>query len=418
MLQLILRAPSSIGNAQKAVQINRDTTIGGLKKYLESVLLIPQDKQVLRRIGSSRCILEQHNGLKCTDMGLTDDTVLEIGGPTLVTQNVFDIEDFKLQFSGNNETISLMSRCAILWKYGDCPEHKEDEQCHICAGTNRISVPMYCPFTPVINKAALQRDFLSTIDIQGNTNCKYDITKRRGNYELAVVPTELPDNKLVRVIANDCGTGISFITCKTRNENGEYIEPRKTQFRFIIESHRNAICRLCVGPIFHGENEYSPMVWAWACEGCHCILHPKCAIDNFQDAGAVQCGCIACVNGNANLDEQMREMTRLLRQTITPNPAFQLYENELAPYNGEGRDLRRQRLNMSPESQNGDYDGDEMQIDPVQEPLLQNEVNDNDPPPLVGESSSDSDEWAEAVTIDNLRMPGDHSSDDEIDYFG
>ena len=285
MLQLLVRT-SSNGNSFQAIQVNRDTTICGLKKYLESVFLIPYEKQILQKKG--KFIPEQYNESKCIDMGFTDDSIIDIEGPTLLTQDIYDIEDFRIQFSGNDPSISLMPRCTIIWKQDECPEHSTTDYCHICQGTYKIRVPMYCPFTPVINRNALNHDFIVTFDIQGKLEYEYDITKRRNNYELIVIPS---DRKHIRVILNDFSNGLSFITCKMANE----IEPKKTQFKYILENNINNIfCKICMNPIFNSENINAPMVWAWACEGCNCKIHPKCAIDYFKSVGNVKCGCVAC----------------------------------------------------------------------------------------------------------------------------
>lgn len=292
MLQLYVRT-SQCENDRKMVCINRNTTIGGLKKYLESVFLIPSTKQIIKRCDTfnNGYILDQHDSLKCIDLGLSNESLLEILGPTLVTQHDYDISDFKLQFS-DQTTIPLMPRCAILWKEADCPEHELDT-CHLCNGTNKINVPLYCPFTPIINKISVSHDYMATFEIQGNINNTYDLSKRRGNYELVIIPAEFPDEKNIRIMVNDCGLGLSFITCKMNDEEGNVV--RNTQFKVVIETTQNLLCRICNGAIFHGELEHSLMTWGWACEGCHCILHPKCAIDTFTQAGSVQCGCIACV---------------------------------------------------------------------------------------------------------------------------
>lgn len=425
MLQLIIRAPSSIiGNAHKAIQINQDTTVGGLRKYLESVLMIPKEKQMIKRKNSSRFLLEQHNGLKCIDIGLLNDCEIDIMGPIIPIQDTYDIASFVLQFSTMDQPISLMPRCAIIWVLKDCPEHIED--CNICNKTGKIAVPLYCPFTPIISSAALAQDILATIDIQGRIESIYDTTRRRHYYQPAVSPSDNENEKNVRIICSDFGrhgtNGVEYVTCQTRKEDSTLTEPQKTTFRFSIDSPQQTICRICFGSLFHGDDALAPVAWAWACTGCHCVLHPKCAIEQFQETGEVKCRCIACisnvnVNGDVagNVNNQLQEAFRMLfnvenimnnvrdqpnaNADANANVNVRPYNEEIAETNEEFAEIGRQmgyQMNA-----NGEDDG--------------GVVFDANLPPLEEVSSSENDYPDDGTMhdINDLRLSGDLSSEEE-----
>jgi hypothetical protein len=336
MLQLIVYAPSSIlGNNRKAIQINQDTTLGGLKQYLESVLLIPKEKQMIKLKNSSRFLLEQHNRLKCIDIGLINDCEIDIMGQIIPIQDTYSISSFALQFSNTllHQPISLMPRCAIIWVLKDCPEH--NEECNICNRTGKITVPLYCPFTPIISNIALSQDILATIDIRGDIGHIYDTTRRRNYYQPAISLSENNDEKNVRIIASDFGrhgtNGVEYVTCQTRLEDATLTEPHKTVFRFSIDSPQQTKCRICFGSLFH---DIEVVTWGWACPGCHCVLHPKCAIEYFQETGEIKCRCIVCqsnVPGNTN--NQLQESFRMLFnvENIMNDAREQPVENDLPP---------------------------------------------------------------------------------------
>jgi hypothetical protein len=411
MLQLIIHAPSSIiGNAHKAIQINQDTTVGGLRKYLESVLMIPKEKQMIKQKNSSRFLLEQHNGLKCIDIGLLNDCEIDIMGPIIPIQDTYSIASFFLQFSTMDQPISLMPRCAIIWVFKDCPEHIED--CNICNKTGKIAVPLYCPFTPIISSIALAQDILATIDIQGHIENIYDTTRRRHYYQPAVSPTDNENEKNVRIICSDFGqhgtNGVEYVTCQTRLEDSTLTEPQKTTFRFSIDSPQQTICRICFGPLFHGDDVLAPVAWAWACTGCHCVLHPKCAIEQFQETGEVKCRCIACisnVNANANpngavagnVNNQLQEAFRMLFdvENIMSNVRDQPNVNVNVNVNEEFAEIGQQT------NANGEDDG--------------GVIFDANLPPLEEVSSSENDYPDDGTMhdINDLRLPGDLSSEEE-----
>jgi hypothetical protein len=312
---------------QTAVQLNKNCTLGTLRKYLEAVVHIPSQKQQIRLFGdeSARFLEERHNGLKCTDIGLNHESLIEVEGPTFTTDRSCGIASFSIQFSdANMQPLSLMPRCGLLWNETDCFDHSQEGECHLCQSTGKIMMPLYCPLTPIINYLALEQDILATFDIHGSKTCKYNMNYRRHQYPAAVINLDadgIPTEKVVRIMASDFGRGgrgLDYVTCQTAVLNeagqptGEWNQPINSQFRLCIDDPRYSVCSQCTEPIFHGAHAHDPMMWAWCCPGCRCQMHPKCAFDKFTEIGQTTCHCPGC-NGNA---------VRRPFMNIIPSPAF------------------------------------------------------------------------------------------------
>lgn len=289
---------------KKSIQLNKDCTLGVLKKYLESIIHIPAQKQIIKL--KNRAFEEKHNGLKCIDIGLTHDESIIIEGPTFV-DDLSEITKFNLVL-GTDQTISLAPKYGLLWIKNDCFDHVLNGECHMCKSTGSIMMPMYCQLTPIINSQLINQDILATIDIQSFKKNEKTVKFRKQQYPSVTIDLGAEENTRIMIsdIRQNCG--LNYVT-PTEGQ----VPDNQAKYGFCIDNPEFGVCQQCTEPIFYpsdsqGVRADDLVMWVWRCSN-GCQMHPKCAFDKFTEIGKIE--CTQCNRGE-NVFGQLNDLFQLM----------------------------------------------------------------------------------------------------------
>jgi hypothetical protein len=256
---------------ETTITLNKGCTMDTLKQCLEIITLIPRDYQIIKIKNS--CLdtdLREPNG-SCLDT----DLEIEVEGPLFATLNLYDINEFNLQFSNGNK-INLMPKYYLLWIDTECFDHIRDDYCYLCNSTGKITTPIYYQLLPCINSDLIKNDILATFDIHGSNGNKYNIEFRYHVYPAAIL--ESPSEKIVRILVSDIANDNCNTVCQ---------DLIKTSLQF-CKLNFDSYCIQCNGTIFT-ENDY--IAWVWVCPDCKGQMHSICALRYFSDNGTITCNC-------------------------------------------------------------------------------------------------------------------------------